>query len=148
MKSIKNILLYIWQLPQNLLGLILLLFYKYEDNVVTTSNGNKVYFSRNMAGGISLGKYSIINSYYAGYKSKTKPLLTTEEILKLDVVKHEALGHGTQSKYLGPLYLLVIGLPSLIWAWMYGTLIPYTQNGYYVFYTEKWADKLGGVIRK
>lgn len=148
MKNIINALLYIWQLPQNILGLILLLFYKYEDNVVTAKNGNKIYFSKYMTGGISLGKYSIINSYYAGYKSKTKPLLTTKEILKLDVVKHEALGHGTQSRYLGPFYLLVIGLPGIIWAWIYGKIIPYTKNGYYVFYTEKWADKLGGVIRK
>ena len=60
-----------------------------------------------MPGGISLGKYSIINEGYAYNK-------TDSDILKLNVSKHEALGHGTQSRYLGPLYLFVIGLPSII----------------------------------
>ena len=61
-------------------------------------------------------------------------------------VRHEH-GHQIQSKILGPLYLLVIGIPSLIWAWLYGPVIKYTRNGYYRFYTEKWADKLGEVKR-
>lgn len=95
-----------------------------------------------MSGGISLGKYSVISDYYI------RKCKTDNEILDLDVTKHEALGHGTQSRILGPLYLLVIGLPSIIWAWMYGAVIPYTKNGYYRFYTEKWADKLAGITRK
>ena len=140
MKTLKEILLYIWQLPQNLLGLILLLIYKSE-KTLTAKNGNLVYFSRYMPGGISLGKYSIINRYYIED--------TDEATLDTDVVKHEALGHGTQSRILGPFYLPVIGLPSIIWASLYGNTkwFPYKKNGYYVFYTEKWADKLGGVIR-
>lgn len=143
----EKILWYLWQFPQNLVGLFLKWFYKPEELVVNLPNGNEVYFSKYMPGGISLGKYSIINSYYAGYKTGNKQPKPIEEILSLDVVKHEGLGHGTQSKILGPLYLIVIGLPSLIWCKLYGTLIPYTHNGYYKFYTEKWADKLGGVIR-
>jgi hypothetical protein len=81
---------------------------------IKMDNGNVVYFSRNMSGGISLGKYSIINSYYAGLKTGKKELKPYEELVQLDVVRHEAIGHGTQSRYLGPLYLLVIGLPSII----------------------------------
>jgi hypothetical protein len=148
MNTLKEILLYIWQLPQNLLGLILIAIYKPEKDKLVLDNGNVVYFSKNMPGGISLGKYSIINSYYAGLKTGSKKRLEDSILKELDVVKHEGLGHGTQSRLLGPLYLLVIGLPSIIWAWMYGTIIPYTQNGYYKFYTEKWADSLGGVVRK
>lgn len=136
-----NVLLYIWQLPQNIGGLIVILFTNPKKKV-KMNNGNVLYMSDNMSGGISLGKYSIINSYY------TKKCKSDEDIKNLDVSKHEAIGHGLQSRYLGPLYLFVIGLPSIIWAWLYGTIIPYTKNGYYVFYTEKWADKLGGVIRK
>ena len=137
---IKEIALYIWQLPQNLLGIILILIYKHEKQL-TASNGNLVYFSRYMSGGISLGKYSIINSYYMEESD--------EETLNTNVVKHEALGHGAQSRILGPMYLPVIGLPSIIWASLYGDTkwFPYTKNGYYRFYTEKWADKLGGVVR-
>lgn len=141
MKKIKNILLYVWQLPQNLLGLLLTIIYRPEKKLIS-SNGNIACFSKTMSGGISLGKYSIIsNSYITRCKSD-------EDILNLDVTKHEALGHGTQSRYLGPLYLLVIGLPSIVWASIYPSKrFPYTKNGYYKFYTEKWADKLGGVIR-
>lgn len=139
MKIVKEILLWIWQLPQNLLGLLLVLFYQPEHKI-ELSNGNIAYFSKHMPGGISLGKYSIISSYY--YKKNI------EETLNLDVVKHEGFGHGKQSRILGPFYLIVIGLPSLIWAWLYGPVIKYTKNGYYKFYTEKWADKLAGIVRK
>ena len=138
---LKEIALYVWQLPQNIIGLILVLILKPEKKLIA-SNGNFAYFSSKMSGGISLGKYSIIDDYYI------KRLKKEESMLNLDVTKHEALGHGTQSRYLGPFYLPVIGLPSLIWAWLYGSVIPYTHNGYYVFYTEKWADKLAKIVRK
>ena len=137
---IKEIALWIWQLPQNIVGLIVLAIMGYE-KVLTAENGNKVYFSARMSGGISLGKYSIISKYYI------RSHMTDKAILDLDVTRHEALGHGTQSRYLGPLYLPVVGLQSIIWAGLYGFVIPYTTNGYYKFWTEKWADKLGGVER-
>ena len=146
LKILKEIVLYIWQLPQNLLGLILLLIMKY-DATLTLDNGNVVYFSRNMSGGISLGRYSIINSYYAGLKTGDKKIKSKEELMELDVVKHEGIGHGTQSRWLGPLYLPVIGLPSIIWAWLYGSIIPYTRNGYYKFPTEASADRIAGINR-
>ena len=137
----KNFLLYLWQLPQNLLGLILIKFYKPE-MMIKQTNGCEIYFSSKFpnASGISLGKYSIISMfYYFGISKKTMDQFT---------VKHESLGHAKQSMLLGPLYLLVIGLPSIIWAWLYGPVIKRTKNGYYRFYTEKWADKLAGIERK
>ena len=137
----KNILLYLWQLPQNLLGLVLVLIYNPE-KLIKLENGNRVYFSKKMTGGISLGIYSIISEkYIRNYK-------TNDKILNLNVTKHEVIGHGTQSKWLGPLYLIVIGLPSIVWAGLYGSVIPTSKNGYYKFYTEKLADKLAGIIRK
>lgn len=144
MKKIINVLkeigLWIWQILQNIGGLIVIAIMGYE-KVLTAENGNKVYFSKKMSGGISLGKYSIISYYY------TRNCKTDEDILALDVTKHEALGHGKQSRILGPFYLFVIGIPSIVWAGLYGAVIPYTKNGYYKFYTEKWADKLAGVVR-
>ena len=143
MKTIKEILLYLWQLPQNLLGLVLILLFK-PDVKLNALNGNIVYYTHRMPGGISLGKYSIINKGYYTYYAERN----AEKALSLDVTKHEVIGHGTQSRYLGPLYLIVIGLPSIIWAWTYPCkMFPYTKNGYYKFYTEKWADKLAGIIR-
>lgn len=123
---LKQVGLYIWQLPQNLVGLVVLCFTSHKE--MCTVAGIDFYYSKTFPGGISLGKYVIIGS-----KNE-------------NTVKHEH-GHQIQSMYLGPLYLIVIGLPSLIWAWLYGPVIPYTRNGYYRFYTEKWADKLGKVER-
>jgi hypothetical protein len=92
-----------------------------------------------MKGGISLGNYCIINT---GHYRKD-----INESLKRDTVRHEAIGHTKQSRILGPLYLFLIGIPSLIWAGLYGSVIKSTKNGYYKFYTEKWADIIAGVKR-
>ena len=93
----KELLLYLWQLPQNLLGELLVLIYRPE------------------------GSYD--------YDGNTE--------------KHE-WGHTRQSRMLGPLYLIVIGLPSLLWAAWWN---PGRKAGYFDFYTEKWADRLGGIER-
>ena len=142
MKKFLNILKeaakYIWQLPQNLLGLILIAFYKPERKHVL-ENGVEVHYATRMKGGISLGKYSIVNTCH--YRKDVN------ESLKRDTVRHEAIGHVKQSLMFGPLYLLVIGLSSITWCGIYGTLVPYTHNGYYKFWTEKWADELAGVKR-
>lgn len=125
MNTFIKILLAIWQLPQNLIGWILSLFYRvdnkvnYKDRVVRVCKG--------FPGGISLGE-TIIVKYYPNSKETW------------NYTKHE-YGHSVQSKWLGPFYLFVIGIPSLLHAW-----IGFTEN-YYDFYTEKWADKLGNVTR-
>ena len=62
-------------------------------------------------------------------------------------VLHE-YGHTIQSRMLGPLYLLIIGLPSIIWAGCFKGYRKKHNVDYYSFATEKWADKLGGVQRK
>ena len=134
-----KIILYIWQLPQNIIGGIVLLFCKLFYGIneciyyIWKSNKEtkyKYYVCKNFPGGISLGNHIIVSS--------GRDL----------TVKHE-IGHQIQSKYLGPLYLFVIGIPSIVWAGLYGTkLFPATPNGYYKFYTEKWADKLAGIKRQ
>lgn len=122
----KRTLLYIWQLPQNGLGLLLRAIYKgndseYKDAIVRRS--------LKMQGGISLGKYIIVSQFARG-----------------DDVMHE-YGHCGQSKKWGWFYLPVVGLLSISWAGLYGTVIKPTLNGYYKFWTERNADKLGGVKR-
>ena len=121
-----KVLRYIWELPQNLLGLLLRVIYKGTDSEY---DGAVVRRSLKMQGGISLGRYIIVSQF----ASKT-------------TVMHE-YGHCLQSRSLGWLYLLVIGLPSIVWAGLYGTVVKPTKNGYYRFYTERWADRLGGVKR-
>ena len=113
---------YLWQLPQNLLGLLLRLVYKGEDSIYEDA---VVRRSIRMKGGISLGQYIII-----------------EADADIKTLWHE-YGHCRQSKMLGWFYLIVVGLPSLIWA----GIRRYTRRSYYWFYTEKWADRLAGIER-
>lgn len=125
-------LLYIWQLPQNIIGLIIKLINKnkkgYEEFFY---NGVKVYYVKHIMNcGISLGDYIFLdNDVYLNEKD----------------IMHEA-GHKKQSKILGWFYLLIIGLPSVI-----GNIIDRIfDKGYEWYYSqpwEKWADKLGGVDR-
>lgn len=138
LKTVKHVALYIWQLPQNLLGLILIAFYRPERKHVL-DNGVEVHYATRMRGGISLGKYSIVNTCH--YRKDMN------ESLKRDTVRHEAIGHVKQSLIFGPLYLIIIGISSFTWCSMYGRLVPHTHNGYYEFWTEKWADKLAGIKR-
>ena len=136
---LKQIALYIWQLPQNLLGLALIAYYKPE-RLHVLDNGVEVHFATRMKGGISLGKYSLVNTCH--YRK------TLEETIKRDTVRHEAIGHAKQSRMFGPLYLPIVGIQSICWAGLYGTVIKPTTNGYYKFWTEKWSDKLAGVERQ
>lgn len=127
-RIVKFLLDWVWQLPQNLCGL----FYKNisENNRIALIENedsrkvNAIVFLQYSLGGIVLGKYIFINQDY-----------TDKEI----IIKHQC-GHVKQSKILGPLYLLVIGIPSLLHAWLHEYIC--TNTDYYHFYTEKWANKL------
>lgn len=124
----KKVLLFIWQLPQNILGLLVILFteakYCNKGCWVTT----KSRF------GVSLGKYIIFG-----------------QVINDLSLKHEQ-GHQKQSLYLGWLYLLIIGLPSITFNiadilfhknWKTQDRIKW----YYNLPWEHWADKLGNVNR-
>lgn len=132
--KVKEVLFYIWQLPQNLLGLLLLGWYKHEQ-VYHRLNGRTFYFTTEMISGISLGNYIIMNRQD-----------------REDGMRHE-YGHTIQSRWLGWLYLPIIGLPSglynLIDRYILEPLIGWEASYrlYYCMPWEAWADKLGGVIR-
>lgn len=133
-RAMKEAILYVWQLPQNLLGLLLLLFYRREREYHRL-NGRRFYFTNEMPSGISLGNYIIMNRQ-------------DEE----DGMRHE-YGHTIQSRILGPLYLLVIGIPSgvynLIDRWFVEKRVGWKRavKIYYSMPWESWADRLGRVQR-
>lgn len=119
----KDFLLYIWQLPQNIVGLLVILFTRAKKD---TWDGI-TYYNGKLSGGVSLGNYIIIDRRYYN-DSRT--------------IHHEH-GHQIQSKYLGWLYLLIIGLPSAV-----GNLLNRVWHfDYYAQPWEAWADKLGNVSR-
>jgi hypothetical protein len=122
MKAILYILLYVWQLPQNILGEILSLYYGARKG--HDYHGVRLHYSPNIPGGISLGRHIIINDRNRNDESE----------------KMHEWGHTRQSLMLGWLYLPIIGLPSILWA-------SRRRRNYYSFWTERWADTLGGVRR-
>jgi len=130
----KNFLFYLWQLPQHLLALVIKLIVKPENKEIYKNV--TIYKMYNYKFAISLGNYIFINS---GRKD--------EEILKA----HE-YGHSIQSLILGPLYLFIVGVPSITQnilstiTYIFGYKKMYSN--YYNRFPENWADKLGGVERK
>lgn len=131
MKALISFLMYLHQLPQNLLGFALYLYYQgYEEMRQVGYNDVVVVKSPKMRGGISLGQYVIMS-----------------RDANLETIYHE-LGHCKQSQILGWLYLIVIGLPSIIWAALYGIQEIRERWSYYDFYTERWANELGEETRR
>lgn len=124
-KKLWTILMFFHQLPQTLLGLFLTFYYKGEivqwkiNGLIVT-----VIFTKKISGSVSLGQLVFVN-----------------ENAGMNTVHHE-FGHCIQSQYLGWLYLIVIGLPSIIWAFIHTYCKWFQKWSYYSFYTEKWANKL------
>lgn len=60
-----------------------------------------------------------------------------------DIIAHE-YGHNIQSIILGPLFLLIIGIPSFLWSMlpMFQVIRRIKKYNYYDFYPEKWANIL------
>jgi hypothetical protein len=127
--------MYLWQLPQNILAWFLLLYFELNDYVFEKrklANNVVLYFVGGVFNGVSLGNYIFLNIYYKTERNKT-------------TIKHEA-GHCIQSRMLGWLYLIVIGIPSFFNNRM-SIFSKYFKKNYYKLYPEQWADKLGEVKR-
>ena len=135
-----------WELPQNTLGAIVKKVCKAQPLRCYANYKDANVYSWNIPGGISLGKYIFVPFTFngIGYSSINGDYAPIRYVDNF--IKHE-YGHTVQSKYLGWFYLLVIGAPSLIWAQCFEEYRQKTGKSYYDFYTEKWANKLGGVER-
>lgn len=71
-----------------------------------------------MSGGISLGPFAFVS-----------------ERSGAETIAHEVDGHTVDSKIFGPLYLIIIGIPSIL-----NAIFDFTKC-YYDFYPEKWANR-------
>ena len=139
-KALNNFtkaLLLIWELPQNIVGALLFTFLSvFSDTVILDDDDSLEMYSSMMRGAVSLGVFRVYKYSYAANSSQYVRLCRMHE-----------KGHRQQSKWLGPLYLIVIGIPSIIWATLHSFCKPISKIDYYWFYPEKWADKIGGVKR-
>ena len=127
MKYIRNLILFIWQLPQHIVALIYFgyLVMMCKDLGVDSRYKQAIVIPCIMRGAVTLGNY-----VFVGLNSEYK-----------ETVKHE-LGHTIQSKILGPLYLIVIGIPSITYCGLRRLFPSLRKKNYYNFYTEKWANNL------
>lgn len=127
MNYIRNLILFIWQLPQHLLAILYIgyLVMICKDLGVDSRYKQAIVIPCVMRGAVTLGCY-----VFVGLNSEYRK-----------TVKHE-LGHTIQSKILGPLYLIVIGIPSITYCGLRRIFPSLRKKNYYDFYTEKWANNL------
>ncbi len=125
----------IWELPQFLLSLIMKRLFKKRIVREETYKGSKILRLKDTYWGVSLGKYIFLSENH-------KDMMT---------IKHE-YGHSIQSRILGPLYLIIICLPSIsmniISTVLYRMGYPQFGFNYYNRWPETWADSLGDVDRE
>lgn len=134
----KNFILYLWQLPQNILALLVILVCRCKKEFTYE---NVSYWSTSWNFGVSLGNYIIGDKRYYGNYWGTK---------ESQLFKQHEYGHTRQSLKLGWLYLFLIGIPSAsgnIYDRLAHTKWSYTESckWYYNQLWEKNADKLGGI---
>ena len=127
MNYIRNLILFIWQLPQHLLAILYIgyLVMMCKDLGIDSRYKQAIVIPCIMRGAVTLGCY-----IFVGLNSEYRK-----------TVKHE-LGHTIQSKILGPLYLIVIGIPSITYCGLRRIFPSLRKKNYYDFYTEKWANNL------
>ena len=114
MYIIKFIVKFLWELPSNLLA-VLLFFFLGVDGFEFDKQRGIVVVTMSYQGGLTLGCFIFVSK-----ESR-------------HVLPHE-YGHIRQGWVTGPLYLFIIGIPSLIWCLIYKS----TGKPYDWFYTERW----------
>jgi len=119
-----------WGCLQTLLGLCLFLL---NDKEKHSSFHGAIITTWEYASSVSLGMFVFL----------------TKEDPSDRLLVHE-YGHTVQSMILGPLFLIVIGIPSLLWAGLpcFRKLRKEKQISYFDFYTERWADAWGEWVTK
>lgn len=131
-KAGYSFLQWTWGLPQTLLGAALYFANRQSDHF--DYKGAKVT-AWDRRDGVSLGKFVFVPRRASGKADKT---------VDKELLDHE-YGHTLQSLMLGPMYLLLVGLPSFAW-----NRLPYferkrkkTGRSYYSAVFEKTASQLG-----
>ncbi len=129
-----------WGILQTFLGLIMFIMhfrnkhYSYHGAIITEWS---------VKSSLSLGLFVFVTSepYFA---KKYEGHISIEELSKRLLV-HE-YGHTIQSLILGPLYLIVIGIPSTLWGFVGAKKRKDEQIPYGAFFTEGWANRLGECV--
>jgi len=128
--------LFLWELPQNVLGALNLALQRVTGNVrAVRRERGRCMVELVGDGAVSLGWFV----FYGTRDNKFVPLGPEN-------VDHE-YGHSVQSRALGPLYIPLVGVPSTsraLYAMLYRTFTGKRWTRYYDGWPEKQADRLGG----
>ena len=139
-KILRNLvlpILLIWELPQILSGLLVFSIMKIKRRIVRIVKEKHHFFIETPNTGVSLG-------WFIFWTPRANRFI----YLKNDCRMHE-YGHARQSARLGPFYLLVVGIPSVLrvfYRWRYRKKYHQNWSNYYNGFPEDWADSLGGII--
>ena len=119
-----------WGILQNIVGSCIYLFFRIKGCPHFKYQGALVTLWNIKSGSMSMGRYLFMDPSWKPYNHR--------------LLSHE-YGHTIQSLMLGPLFLFVVGIPSILWAGL-----PYFEKmrkekhmSYYDAYQEKWANHLG-----
>lgn len=129
-----------WGILQTLCGSVLYLINRKEKHF---SYKGAIVSEWNYKSSVSLGMFIFLSK-----KRMFIPKYSQKELLERLLV-HE-YGHTIQSLILGPFYLFIIGLPSMIWCCVprMETYRKEKNRSYYSLYTEKWANYCGEKVTK
>ena len=94
---------------------------------------------------LSLGEFIFVSDDPLFYYSAEKERLSREDFYTQ--IKVHEYGHTIQSLILGPLYLLVVGITSIIWATLPYFVKKREKNGisYFAVFPENQANRLGEI---
>ncbi len=133
-----------WGIIQTVVGGAVFLLYRkekhfsYHGSIVTVWNNTS---------SVSLGMFVFITGkpYFADKLSSQYSKMECSRRLLV----HE-YGHTIQSLILGPLYLILMGIPSSLWAGLPCANKMRKEKGvsYFSFFTESWANTLGEMVTK
>lgn len=142
-KILKSVLYCIWQCTwgvlQTLLGLLVFIVHIQDRHFVYHGAVVTEWMSKSS---VSLGMFVFVTKEPYFYE-KLKSEYTMEELSQRLLV-HE-YGHTIQSLILGPLYLILIGIPSTLWSFLPSCYEKRKNGGisYFSFCVERWANALG-----
>ncbi len=128
-----------WGILQTALGFIVFLLHINDKHF--SFNGAVVTRWKSKSS-VSLGMFLFVTDEPYFYE-KLKDEYTKEE-LSSRLLVHE-YGHTIQSLILGPMYLIVMGIPSTLWGFLPSCNKKRSQQkvSYFSFFTERWANLLG-----
>ena len=126
-RALFYLIQFTWGLSVNLVGLILFLCCRVRFHSEKFCNGVVTFLPR-LSGGFSLGIFLFVGA--------------TDTADSVGLYAHE-YGHTIQCLLLGPLYWLVVALPSVIWCHGFSNYRLKHSIAYDALYCEHWATAWG-----